>query len=99
MDRIRMALDLARQERNRTVDQEDAVSETAFEPRATYTEVPPLPVAPSAIVYTKTQVFTPDARLLEAKRVVSDLDQPTASAAFRMLRTQVMQRMEENKWS
>lgn len=90
MDRIRQALDLARQERDRGFDPEAKVHQS-FESRAA-------PTLPAEIQYTNTQVFTPDAGALEAKRIVNPSGNDAAAAAFRMLRTQVIQRMDENGW-
>lgn len=53
---------------------------------------------PAQIVYTRTRVFTPDPGALESKRIVNPADNEAAVAAFRMLRTQVIQRMDENGW-
>jgi Mrp family chromosome partitioning ATPase len=83
VDRIRKALDLARLERE-----------------AQPTPEPSRPAAglPTKITYTNTHVFTPDAGALESKRIVSPAGNDAAVAAFRMLRTQVIQRMDENGW-
>jgi Mrp family chromosome partitioning ATPase len=53
---------------------------------------------PAQIVYTHTRVFTPDASALESKRIVNPAGNEAAVAAFQMLRTQVIQRMDENGW-
>ncbi len=90
MDHIRKALDLARQERDRTfepTDEQPRPSETRLGARL-----------PPAIQYTKTRAFSPPAGLLEANRIVHASSAAPAAAAFRMLRTQVLQRMEENSW-
>ena len=90
VDRIRKALDLARQERDRSF--EHPVEEL------------PLPAAksagrlPAAFEYTKTRSFSASAELLEANRIVGVLSPSPAAAAFRMLRTQVLQRMMEHNW-
>jgi protein-tyrosine kinase len=88
MDRIRKALDLARQERANP-------PETA-------------PVAPRAadaraaqrlpIVYETTRLFAPDPTVLDASRIVDPAGMNSATAAYRMLRTQVIQRMDANGW-
>jgi Mrp family chromosome partitioning ATPase len=90
VDRIRKALDLARQNRDRYFEQ--AVEE-------------PLPLdaksdarLPAAIEYTRTKSFYASADLLEANRIVSVQGPGAAAGAFRMLRTQVLQRMMENNW-
>lgn len=93
MDRIRKALDLARQERNRN-----------SEPKSPLPPSPPLSAAKTPrnllarIEYTNTRVFTADPRVLESKRIVNPGSGDPAAAAFRMLRTQVLQRMDENGW-
>lgn len=91
MDRIRRALDLARAERDR---QPDATSEEAVptpEPQG-------VARLPTSILYTKTRTFSPSPDLLESNRIVGSASRSPAAAAFRMLRTQVLQRMDENSW-
>lgn len=82
VDRIRKALDLARQERDRSVER--VVSEHAR--------------LPAAIEYSITKSFSASADLLESNRIVSVQSPSAAAGAFRMLRTQVLQRMMENNW-
>lgn len=90
MDRIRKALDLAREQR--------------FDSRPKYTtqghlrEQRVVPRAAGAIVYSQTQVFQPDPAILEMHRIVNPAGMDAAAGAFRMLRTQVLQRMSENNW-
>jgi protein-tyrosine kinase len=55
-------------------------------------------VLPADIIYTETQIFQPDPPTLEANRIVNPSSHNPAAAAFRMLRTQVMQRMDEHGW-
>jgi Mrp family chromosome partitioning ATPase len=43
-------------------------------------------------------VFTPSAGLLERNRIVNPASADPAAGAFRMLRTQVLQRMDANSW-
>ena len=80
VDRIRKAMDLARQQRDRGFDAETSGR------------------LPAEIVYTTTRIFRPEANALEAKRVINPSNNDAAAAAFRMLRTQVVQRMDENGW-
>jgi Mrp family chromosome partitioning ATPase len=100
VDRIRKALDLARQERDRGFD--SGAQAVVIDPDAKAhltSEAPrPAPGLPAQIVYTNTRIFTPDAAALESKRIVNPASSGTAVAAFRMLRTQVIQRMDENGW-
>ena len=99
MDRIRKALDLARLERAEPADITRAdrgpapVTEIAAETRPGAVQSPP-----KSIVYHRTRVFTPSPAVLEANRVVSPGSEDPAAAAFRMLRTQVLQRMDANGW-
>jgi protein-tyrosine kinase len=91
MDRIRKALDLARLERAKPA-LEDNQGE---EPTPTHGAV----AAPlAAIVYTHTRVFTPSPSVLEANRVMNPGTADPGAVAFRMLRTQVLQRMDANNW-
>lgn len=90
MDLIRKASDFARDERSRHVEP------VADEARPS--EVKHAPRPPALIEYTKTRTFEPTAALLESNRILSPSDSTPAAAAFRMLRTQVLQRMEEHHW-
>jgi Mrp family chromosome partitioning ATPase len=53
---------------------------------------------PGAIVYTQTRVFAPSAPVLERNRILDPESGDAAAVAFRMLRTQVLQRMDANGW-
>jgi protein-tyrosine kinase len=90
VDRIRKALDLARQERDRTSErpvEEPLPLESKSDARL-----------PAPIEYTITKSFHASADLLESNRIVSVQSPSAAAGAFRMLRTQVLQRMMENNW-
>ncbi len=94
MDRIRKALDLARLERAspaelRRDDRKEAPESSAE---------PPPKGLPAAISYTRTRVFTPSPDVLESNRILNPRSADSASVAFRMLRTQVLQRMDANNW-
>lgn len=54
--------------------------------------------APVRIDYSRTKTFSPSRQLLEANRILERSDSSAAAAAFRMLRTQVLQRMNEHHW-
>jgi protein-tyrosine kinase len=90
VDRIRKALDLARQERDRSFVR------TVEEPRSLDSNSDAR--MPAAIEYTITKSFSASADLLESNRIVSAQSTGAAAGAFRMLRTQVLQRMMENNW-
>jgi Mrp family chromosome partitioning ATPase len=53
---------------------------------------------PTGIAYACTRVFTPSSDVLERNRIFSPASASPAAAAFRMLRTQVLQRMDANGW-
>jgi Mrp family chromosome partitioning ATPase len=94
VDRIRKALDLARLERIQT-DQTPRIehSNTAED------SIGPHAVAPStSIVYSRTKIFTPRPDHLERHRILNSDATGSAAAAYRMLRTQVLQRMDANGW-
>jgi protein-tyrosine kinase len=94
MDRIRKALDLAREERDR-----DRPSITVAEEPRTFEARPAATRLPTAVQYTKTKTFSPPADLLESNRIIDGSSPGATAAAFRMLRTQVLQRMNEHGWS
>src|ERR1700722_5097075 len=87
MDRIRKALDLARLERAKPVDVPAASSDARPEQSLL-----------TSIVYTRTRSFSPSRAVLEANRVMDPSLSDAGAVAFRMLRTQVLQRMEANGW-
>jgi len=91
MDRIRKALDLARQDRAKLLAGESAAP--AFEPPKSAAQQ-----RPGLIEYTRTAVYAPRSEVLEANRIVNPALNDQAAAAFRMLRTQVLQRMDEKGW-
>jgi Mrp family chromosome partitioning ATPase len=96
MDRIRQALDRARVER----------AQPAEAPPGDRTTAPPSePVASGegvattgSFLYTRTRVFTPSAEVLEDNRILNPASAEPAAAAFRMLRTQILQRMDGHGW-
>jgi len=101
MDRIRKALDLARLERLQGEEgpRFDRAAHEAGEPTASVTGTAPAArVLPTAIVYSHTRVFAPRAELLESSRIMNPGATGGAASAFRMLRTQVLQRMDASEW-
>jgi Mrp family chromosome partitioning ATPase len=54
--------------------------------------------APAAVVYTRTKVFAPLRGHLERHRILSPEDSDSAASAYRMLRTQVLQRLDARQW-
>ncbi len=108
MDRVRKALDRARLERAQPVEAhlgEAYLVEAAAEAIPAAPSAAPAPDAPSAvsgvpavIAYTRTRVFEPSSSVLERNRILHNGSLDPAAAAFRMLRTQVLQRMDANGW-
>jgi protein-tyrosine kinase len=92
MDRIRKALDRARLERGQP---DDTGSPRRLEPPAD-AAVARIPAA--SIVYTRTRVFKPQSGILERNRIIDPGSADPSAAAYRMLRTQVLQRMDANGW-
>ncbi len=96
MDRIRKALDLARQEREHAFSQPQDSRAFAPEPVAA------APIATESIRYVKTPSFQPAAQRLESERILAPgiigTSTEHAASAFRMLRTQVLLRLDENDW-
>jgi Mrp family chromosome partitioning ATPase len=92
MDRIQRALDISRAERS-------VAAQPLRLDHARETPAGPAPAGPaSPIEYTRTKVFIPSAEIVEQHRVLNPASAEPAAAAFRMLRTQVLQRMDANGW-
>jgi protein-tyrosine kinase len=96
MDRIRRALDLARLQRD--IPAEASRSDRVAQPAPAAAGSGTARTPPTPIIYHRTRVFTPSAAILEANRVVNPMSSDPAAMAFRMLRTQVLQRMDANGW-
>lgn len=94
MDRIRRALDLARRDRARLVGAQTGGAGVGEQPAAPKRAGDVL----ASIPYTNTRAFEPTPALLESNRIVDPSAHTTAAAAFRMLRTQMLQRMDEKGW-
>jgi protein-tyrosine kinase len=90
MDKIRKALDLARLERLQPAD-----GYRAAEPPGA---VSPKRTPVGAIVYSRTRIVSSPPELLDSHRIVRPTAPGPASAAFGMLRTQVLQRMNDHQW-
>ncbi len=91
MDKIRKALDLARLERQHLPEEATRRLEPLAAAASKRTAV-------SAIAYTRTRVVPVLPEHLENQRVVAPAAPGPASAGFRMLRTQVLQRMTAQHW-
>jgi Mrp family chromosome partitioning ATPase len=95
-------LDLARVERAQAVDALPVEStpppEVGSSPAADFEAASAASGTPSEIVYTRTRVFAPSPDILERNRIFNPGSAEPAAVAFRMLRTQVLQRMNANGW-
>jgi len=93
MERIKQALELARQEREK---HSDAVSKASTQ--AANKSQSKISIADQDIEYTETQSIGLAVGELREKRVIVD-QQNSISDAYRLLRTQVLQRLNENNWN
>src|SRR5580698_4895470 len=98
MDRIRRALDLARLERDNPEASRPERGGQPFVPDLAPAGSGPTRTLPTSITYHRTRMFSPSPAVLEANRIVNPASADPAAAAFRMLRTQVLQRMDANGW-
>ena len=89
MERIKQALELARKER-----QKNGVSGSSHVSGAERAKS----VADLSIEYTETRSATLSARNLRDKRIILDQNN-SVSDAYRLLRTQVLQRLNEKGWN
>lgn len=89
MDRNRTAFDLVR-----AADRPFPVAEVEVQP----VDIGTVARLPDAIQYTKTRVFVPSPKVLESNRILAIGESQPAAAAVRMLRTQILLRLEENQW-
>jgi protein-tyrosine kinase len=76
----------------------EAPERTAPHPVAEAHEMRPEAGLPSVITYSTTRTYTPRATVLEANRIVNPAKADAAASAFRILRTQVLQRLDERGW-
>jgi protein-tyrosine kinase len=94
MDRIRKALDLARVDRIQAHANPRLEQVGPDDKRAEARRVE----AAGSILYSKTKVFTPPPGHLERNRIMNPAAADPAAAAYRMLRTQVLQRLDAHHW-
>lgn len=89
MDRITKALEMARQGHKlpeRTLRSKESVAPLAS-------------TSPAQIEYTHTRTLTVDEKVLRKNRVVTALDDQGTIDAYRLLRTRVIGRMQQNGWT
>lgn len=87
MERIKQALEKARSEREKGGSGSTPVPASASAR------------APKLIAYTHTRTFEVAEDLLREKRIISGVEQNSFTDAYKILRTQVLQRLKENGWN
>ena len=86
MERIKQALDKARQERQ--------IRQTGSPPPATAAQP-----RTGTVVYDQTREITLDDNVLRENRILTGLEPGPFTDAYNLLRTQVLQRFKENSWN
>src|SRR3989344_5155217 len=86
MERIKQALEKARLERQKTGG--------SFTPSVSSNAG-----TPGSVTYTHTRTVGVTKNLMQERRIVSGFDQGTFTDAYKMLRTQVLQRLCEKNWN
>jgi capsular exopolysaccharide synthesis family protein len=94
MDRIQKALDKAKA----TQQQMNSAEVKPLATASTLKHEDPLMPTIETIAYTKTRVVETSQQQLEQKRVIAGMYTNPQSAVFRMLRTQILQKMRTNDW-
>jgi capsular exopolysaccharide synthesis family protein len=90
MEKIKQALERARDSRSSGRDQRDYIYKAENKNK---------PKVISKITYTKTKTVTISKEKLREKRVVSGDEHNSISGQYKVLRTQLLQRMKANKWN
>ncbi len=90
MERIKQALERAREERLRAQGTAPPASQSAPSGMAAST---------GQILYSRTRTEEVPADLLREKRIITAVDSGPFTDAYRILRTQVLQRLQENHWN
>jgi Mrp family chromosome partitioning ATPase len=96
VEKIRKALDLARAERSRLAPA--ATAAVAVEVPDPHPGTTPEAAAREPVKAASARSFRPDPAVLERSRVIAQHSTSPAAEAFRLLRTQVLQRMAEHGW-
>lgn len=99
MERIKQALELARKERMKNAAQSDAgKGATVLTRGGSMSGVRSKSVAETSIEYTETQDIHISVSDLRQKRIMVD-QKNAVSDAYKILRTQILQRMKEKNWN
>ena len=91
MERIKKAIERARNERD------GVVSTSSVQPRSS--EKHAIPASTENIKYTRTRTINVDPEILKQNRVIAQSSENYDRDAFRLLRTQVLQRMRSHNWN
>src|SRR3990167_7769801 len=86
MERIKQALEKARLERQKTGG--------SFTPPVSSNAG-----TPGSVTYTHTRTVGVTKNLMQERRIVSGFDQGAFTDAYKILRTQVLQRLREKNWN
>lgn len=97
MERIKLAIEKAKSQASTGVVAELRPVETVAS-AASHSPKPPVDAERVAVRYEKTDVVELDESLLDKNRVIAHHKTHPASWAFDVLRTQVLQQMDENGW-
>ena len=89
MENILKALELAEVKKQQTEQEIPAKIEPATEPAS----------GNEQIIYSSTRVISTDPEALRQHRVIAGMERGPVTNAYRLLRTQVLQRMRENNWN
>ena len=90
MEKIKKALEQAKKERDGNLDQ----------PSTHEKHTPAAHIArENQITYTQTQKFTASQDVLSNNRVINGSENSEVVAAYKMLRTQLLQKLNENQWN
>lgn len=99
MDRIKQALDVAQQRGGIAMQAKPAPVESVIAP--VHEQVPHKPVGRSemSVVYTQTRKVPVTPEVMERNRLITGTAKDAITSAYKLLRTQVLQRLHDNRWS
>jgi len=95
MERLKQAVELARQKREIFKDQ----SENTINLNSKLPLNAPKSSGKEIITYTHTKRITVPKKVLQQKRLISKVLDPAVVASYKLLRTQVLRRMKDNHWN
>mgnify|MGYP001544554504 FL=1 len=92
MEKIKKALEQAKKERDCNLNQANSSAEPIQQAAAHIARQ-------DQITYTKTQRFTASQDVLSDNRIINGTENSEVVAAYKMLRTQLLQKMNEKQWN